>query len=67
MPFSPHWTIGGVFLIGIGTFLIGIILMFTWRAVSPPFFRGETLTHATPTLVVDSDDLPPSIAVAGGP
>ena len=45
MPFSPHWTIGGIFLIGIGTFLIGIILMFTWRAISPPFFRGETLTR----------------------
>ena len=23
MPFSPHWNIGGVFLIGIGTFLVG--------------------------------------------
>ncbi len=67
MPFSPHWTIGGVFLIGIGTFLIGVILMFTWQAVSPSFFRGEVLNRDTPTLVTDTDELPPTIAVAGGP
>ena len=27
MPFAPHWIIGGVFLLGIGTFVLGIILM----------------------------------------
>jgi amino acid transporter len=53
MPFSPHWYIGGVFLLGIGTFVVGIILMFIWRAVSPTFFRGETLNAQTPTLVPD--------------
>jgi amino acid transporter len=51
--FPPHWTIGGVFLIGIGTFVLGIILMGVWRVVSPPFFTGETLNRATPTLVPD--------------
>ena len=54
MPFSPHWTIGGVFLIGVGTFLIGVILMFIWQAVAPPFFRGETLNEDTATLVPDT-------------
>jgi len=53
MPFSPHWHIGGVFLLGIGTFVIGLILMIIWRFVSPPFFRGETLNRATETLVPD--------------
>jgi amino acid transporter len=53
MPFAPHWAIGGTFLLGVGTFLVGIILMFIWRAVSPAFFRGETLHEATPTLVPD--------------
>jgi amino acid transporter len=54
MPFSPHWYIGGVFLIGIGTFVIGLILMAIWRVVAPPFFRGETLTRETETLVPDT-------------
>ncbi len=54
MPFPPHWYIGGVFLLGVGTFVIGIILMFVWRAVAPAFFRGETLNEQTPTLVPDA-------------
>ena len=29
------------------------ILMFVWRAISPAFFRGETLRYDTPTLVPD--------------
>jgi amino acid transporter len=66
MPFSPHWTIGGVFLIGVGTFVIGVILMLIWRAVSPPFFRGEVLTRTTPTLVRDDDELSASITIADG-
>jgi amino acid transporter len=53
LPFSPHWQIGGVFLIGIGTFVVGIVLMFLWRAMAPAFFRGETLTRETETLVPD--------------
>ncbi|HEY7047465.1 MAG TPA: APC family permease [Jatrophihabitantaceae bacterium] len=66
IPFSPHWTIGGVFLIGIGTFLVGIILMFIWWAIAPPFFRGEVLNRDTPTLVVDDEELDASIQVADG-
>jgi amino acid transporter len=57
MPFSPHWHIGGVFLLGVGTFVIGIVLMFVWRAIAPPFFRGETLTKDSPTLVPDDGSL----------
>jgi amino acid transporter len=60
MPFAPHWTIGGVFLIGIGTFVIGLILMTIWRYVSPPFFRGETLNRYTATLVPDEPLTAPS-------
>jgi amino acid transporter len=58
MPFAPHWTIGGVFLLGIGTFVIGIILMTVYRFIAPPFFRGETLHRDTPTLVPDPDQRP---------
>jgi amino acid transporter len=53
MPLPPHWGIGGVFLIGGGTFLIGIVLMFIWQVKAPAFFRGETLNADTPTLVPD--------------
>ena len=55
MGFSPHWHIGSVFLIGIGTFVIGIILMLVYQAIAPAFFRGETLNNDTPTLVPDTD------------
>ena len=51
MPFPPHWHIGGVFLLGVGTFAIGLVLMFVWQAIAPAFFRGETLNERTPTLV----------------
>ena len=35
--------IGGVFLIGVGSLLLGLVLMFVWQAVAPAYFRGETL------------------------
>jgi amino acid transporter len=55
MPFAPHWRIGGVFLIGVGIFVLGVILMYIWRAVAPAFFRGETLNRDTATLVPDPE------------
>jgi amino acid transporter len=36
--------IGGVFVIGVATVLIGVVLMLAWNARSPEFFRGETFT-----------------------
>ena len=51
LPFPPHWHMGGVFLIGVGTFIVGIILMFIWAIMRPAFFRGQVLTKETPTLV----------------
>lgn len=35
--------IGGVFVVGIGALLLGVVLMLVQRAVAPAFFRGETL------------------------
>ena len=55
MPFAPHWAIGGTFLLGVGTFVVGIILMIVYRVVAPAFFRGETLHRDTPTLVPDPE------------
>jgi amino acid transporter len=35
--------IGGVFVIGIGSLVLGVILMFVWQARHSDYFRGETL------------------------
>src|SRR6516162_6327353 len=53
MPFWPHWYIGGVFLIAFGAALAGLITGIWVRFAKPAFFRKETLTRATPTLVPD--------------
>jgi hypothetical protein len=66
VPFSPHWTIGGVFIIGVGTFLVGVVLMLIWRAIAPAFFRGEVLRRDTPTLVRD-EELRADLGVADQP
>ncbi len=51
MPFWPHWYIGGVFVIAFLAALAGLISGIIMRIVAPPFWRKETLTRATPTLV----------------
>lgn len=47
MPFWPHWDIGGIFLTGIGSLLLGLVVMAVTRFVLPAFFRGETLPKLT--------------------
>ena len=46
-------TFGGTFILDVGTLVIGVILMFTMQAFRPAFFRGETLTRNSPTLVTE--------------
>jgi amino acid transporter len=48
-----HWQIGGVFVIVFISWLVGLIFFIVLRIVQPPFFRKETLTRSTPTLVPD--------------
>jgi amino acid transporter len=55
LPFSPHWQIGGVFLTGIGALVLGVILMFVYRFIAPPFFKGEILNRNSELLVLESD------------
>jgi len=45
MPFPPHWAIGGIWLIAVGTALLGVVLMFAAMATPSlkPFFRGEVI------------------------
>jgi hypothetical protein len=37
--------VGGVFVIGVATLLIGIVLLAAWNLRAPAFFRGETFTR----------------------
>jgi amino acid transporter len=57
MPLT-HWRIGGVFLLDIGTVIIGIVLMVAYRAAQPAYFRGEVLNRDTPTRVPEDLGVP---------
>jgi amino acid transporter len=48
-----RWQIGGPFVIAGGAAIVGVAVFIYMRIVSPAFFRKETLTRATPTLVPD--------------
>jgi hypothetical protein len=47
-----------VFLLDVGALLIGVVLMFTYQALRPAFFRGEVLNRDTPTRVPDDIGVP---------
>jgi amino acid transporter len=49
-----HWVIGGVFVIVFLSWVVGVIAFIYMRIVHPAFFRKETLTRSTPTLVPDN-------------
>jgi len=65
--FSPDYSedgsnifgVGRVFVIGIGSLLVGAVLMIIWSrfAQSRPFFRGESLNRQTEVLVPEEDQL----------
>jgi amino acid transporter len=47
------WHIGGVFVIAFLSALAGVIFFIYLRIAQPAFFRKQTLTRSTPTLVPD--------------
>jgi amino acid transporter len=55
LPFSPHWQIGGAFLIVFLTAIAGVLVYQYCRRVRPgdAFVKKQTLTRATPTLAPD--------------
>ncbi|GAB2667014.1 APC family permease [Nocardia goodfellowii] len=58
LPFAPHWQIGSIFLLGVGTLLAGVPLYLVLARRMPPFFRGEVLARALPRPtdeIVESD------------
>jgi amino acid transporter len=48
-----HWQVGGAFVIAVGAALVGLLFFLYCRITNPPFFKKQTLTRATPTLVPD--------------
>jgi amino acid transporter len=38
LPFGPHWHVGGVFLIGTGAFVCGLLALTVWSRLAPEFF-----------------------------
>ena len=44
--------VGGVFLLGVGSLLAGVVLMFVWQSIAPAYFRGETLAKRDATELV---------------
>jgi amino acid transporter len=58
--------VGGVFIIGIGSLLVGVVLMYIYSFISPSYFRGETLPTgaAGELLLVPADG---SVAMFGLP
>src|SRR5260370_36828628 len=52
-----HWQIGGAFVIAAVAALIGLGFFIYNRIASPAFFRKETLTRPTPTLVPDGEEI----------
>jgi amino acid transporter len=66
--------IGGVFVIGIGSLVLGVVLMLVYSRVAPAFFKGLTLTPGSADLLLspagsvatvglpDSGDMPTVIA-----
>jgi amino acid transporter len=45
--------VGLVLVLGLGLILVGVGLMLLRRARDPAFFRGETLVHDTPALILE--------------
>jgi amino acid transporter len=67
MPFQPHWVIGGAFMIAFLSAVAGVVACIYSRITGPAFFRKETLTRATPTLVPDTGagPVPPGAPAPG--
>lgn len=51
--------IGAVAVVGVGSILIGVVLMVVWWLRSPDFFAGRTLTATSGILVLDAPGVGP--------
>jgi amino acid transporter len=55
---GTHKVLGGVFVLIVLSFLLGVVLLVTYRFVRPDFFQGKTLNRDTPTRVPDDIGIP---------
>jgi amino acid transporter len=53
LPFYPNWHVGGSFVIAFLAALAGIAACAYMRVTAPAYFKKQTLTRSTPTLVPD--------------
>jgi amino acid transporter len=55
---GTHRVIGGVFVLIVASFVLGVVLLVIYRFVRPDFFLGKTLNRDTPTRVPDDIGVP---------
>jgi hypothetical protein len=55
---GTHRIIGGVFILDVGVLLLGVVLMYLYKAFRPAYFRGEVLNRDTPTRVPEDIGVP---------
>ena len=42
---TTYFNVGGVFVLGVGSMVLGVVLMVVWNIVAPAFFRRDTLRN----------------------
>jgi amino acid transporter len=67
MHFAPHWQIGFAFLLGIGSLIVGLVLMAISIPVFRPFFSGQTLNRNTPVYVTEDQLVHPGLPATATP
>jgi amino acid transporter len=53
LPFFPNWHVGGAFMLIFLSALAGLLVGIYMRIKEPAYFKKQTLTRSTPTLVPD--------------
>ncbi|SOD74180.1 amino acid/polyamine/organocation transporter (APC superfamily) [Jatrophihabitans sp. GAS493] len=51
------WVIGWAFLLGVGTVIVGVVLMLICARVYKPFFAGLTLNRDTPIFLAEGEPI----------
>ncbi len=51
--FTPKWHVGGAFMLILLSVLAGLLIAIYMRVKEPAYFKKQTLTRSTPTLVPD--------------
>jgi amino acid transporter len=44
--YTTYFNLGGVFVLGVGSMALGVVLMIIWNIVAPRYFGGSTLREA---------------------